>query len=401
MLDVGSGSTMTAAEGELLVETRRDLHRHPELGFQEFRTAGIVAGRLRAAGYEVRTGLAQTGVLGTLRGGAGPGPTLLLRADMDALPIAEECGHDFTSTHAGVMHACGHDAHVAMGLAVAERLARTRDRWGGTVKYMFQPAEEGLGGALGMIEAGVLDGVDAALGLHVWLGLPSGVVGVVSGPQMAGAGEFEVTVRGKGGHGAIPHETVDAVLIASQCVVALQSIVSRNVSPLQAAVVTVAAFHAGSAHNVIAETATLKGTVRAFDPAVMDELPGRVERVVAGVCQAMGATCEYHYRPEAPPTVNDPRMAEMVAREAVTIVGAERVRTDADVRTMAAEDFGEVLARVPGCYFFVGGRNEERGMVHPHHSPRFDLCERCMPVGVEVLEAAARAYLSPGPAPSA
>jgi amidohydrolase len=388
--------TVTATETELLVETRRDLHRHPELGFQEFRTAGIVAERLRAAGYEVQTGVAETGVVGTLHGGAGTGPTLLLRADMDALPIAEECAHDFTSTNAGVMHACGHDAHVAVGLAVAERLARSRAEWGGTVKYMFQPAEEGLGGAVGMIEAGVLEGVDAALGLHVWLGLPSGVVGVVSGPQMAGAGEFEVTVRGKGGHGAIPHETVDAVLIASQCVVALQSVVSRNVSPLEAAVVTVAAFHAGSAHNVIAETATLKGTVRAFNPAVMKELPARVERVVAGVCAAMGASYEFRYRPEAPPTVNDGRMAEIVRREAVRIVGEERVRTDPDVRTMAAEDFGDVLERVPGCYFFVGGRNEERGILHPHHSPRFDLCESCMPVAVDVLDAAARAYLASG-----
>jgi amidohydrolase len=388
--------TVTTTETERLVETRRDLHRHPELGFQEFRTAGIVAERLRAAGYEVRTGIAETGVVGTLRGGAGTGPTLLLRADMDALPIAEECAHDFTSTHTGVMHACGHDAHVAVGLAVAERLARSRAEWGGTVKYMFQPAEEGLGGALGMIESGVLEGVDAALGLHVWLGLPSGVVGVVRGPQMAGAGEFEVTIRGKGGHGAIPHETVDAVLVASQCVVALQSVVSRNVSPLEAAVVTVAAFHAGSAHNVIAETATLKGTVRAFDPAVMKELPDRVERVISGVCAAMGASYEFHHRPEAPPTVNDARMAEIVRREAVRIVGEERVRTDPHVRTMAAEDFGEVLARVPGCYFFVGGRNEERGILHPHHSPRFDLCESCMPVAVDVLDAAARACLAGG-----
>ena len=386
---------MTAAEETaLLVRTRRDLHRHPELGFQEHRTAGIVAERLRAAGYEVETGIAETGVVGTLRGGAGDGPTLLLRADMDALPIAEACTHDFVSTAEGVMHACGHDAHVAIGLAVAERLARTRDAWRGTVKYMFQPAEEGLGGAMGMIDAGVLDGVDAALGLHVWLGLPSGVVGVVEGPQMAGAGEFEVTIRGRGGHGAIPHETVDALLVAAQCTVALQAVVSRTVSPLDSAVVTVGALHAGSAHNVIAETAHLLGTIRAFDPALAEALPGRVERVVAGVCAAMGASYEFRYRAEAPPTVNDARIAATVRREAERIVGSARVRTDGDVRTMAAEDFGDVLARVPGCYFFVGGRNEARGMVHPHHSPRFDLCEDCMPVAVEVLEGAAVAVLN-------
>ncbi|HEX2081584.1 MAG TPA: amidohydrolase [Longimicrobium sp.] len=383
-----------AEETELLVATRRDLHRHPEIGFHEHRTAAIAADRLRAAGYEVRTGLAVTGVVGTLRGGAGDGPTLLLRADMDALPVAEECGHDFVSTHPGVMHACGHDAHVAIGLAVAERLARSRQRWRGTVKYMFQPAEEGLGGAMGMIEAGVLEGVDAALGLHVWLGLPSGVVGVVPGPQMAGAIEFGLEIRGRGGHGAMPHETIDALHAASQVVVALQSVVSRTAPPLEPAVVTVAAMHAGSAHNVIAETASLRGTMRAFDPALLEALPGHVERVAAGVCAALGATYQFRWRMEGPPTVNDPRLAEIVRREAERIVGAERVRTDPDVRTMAAEDFGDVLTRVPGCYFFVGGRSEEKGMTHPHHSPRFDLCEDCMPVAVEVLEAAALRVLS-------
>lgn len=385
-----------AQETELLIHTRRDLHRHPEIGFQEVRTAGIVAERLRAAGYAVQTGVAQTGVVGTLRGGAGNGPTLLLRADMDALPVTEETTHGFPSTVDGAMHACGHDAHVAIGLAVAERLARTRGEWTGTVKYMFQPAEEGLGGAVGMIEAGVLEGVDAALGLHVWLGLESGVVGVVAGPLMAGALEFGVTIRGRGGHGALPHETIDALHAASLVVVALQSVVSRTAPPLEPAVVTVASMHAGSAHNVIAETAELRGTMRAFDPALLDALPGHVERVIAGVCAATGTTYDFSYRVEGPPTVNDARMAEIVRREAVRIVGDARVRTDPDVRTMAAEDFGDVLAAVPGCYFFVGGRSEAKGMTHPHHSPRFDLCEDCMPVAVDVLEAAARAYLADG-----
>jgi amidohydrolase len=383
----------TADETELLIRTRRDLHRHPEIGFQEHRTAGIVAERLRAAGFEVRTGVGGTGVVGTLRGGAGDGPVLLLRADMDALPIHEETEHGFASTVPGAMHACGHDAHVAIGLAVAERLARSRERWRGTVRYLFQPAEEGLGGAAAVIADGVLDGVDAALGLHVWTGLPSGVVGVVPGPLMAGAGEFEVVVRGRGGHGAIPHETVDALLVASQCVVALQSVVSRNVSPLDPAVVTVAAFHAGAAHNVIAETAELRGTLRAFDPGLLAELPGRVEGVLKGVCSAMGASCEWRYRVECEPTVNDAGLAEVVRRAAVEVVGAERVRTDAAVRTMAAEDFGDVLVRVPGCYFFVGCANEERGIVHSHHSPRFDVCEEALPVAVEVLERAALGVL--------
>ncbi len=383
---------MSTAELDLLIRTRRDLHRHPELGFQEHRTAAIVAERLRAAGYEVKTGVAETGVVGTLRG-AGAGPTLLLRADMDALPIEEECAHDFASTHAGVMHACGHDAHVAIGLAVAERLARTRGEWGGTVRYVFQPAEEGGGGALRMVEEGVLDGVDAALGLHVWLGMESGVVGVVPGPFMASAGTFEITLRGRGGHGALPHETIDAVLVGSQVVVALQSIVSRNVSPLESAVVSVGTFRAGGAQNVIADTARLTGTVRAFDVDACAELPRRIERVVAGVCSALGAEYGFGYVQDTPPTINDPALAEAVRLAAEEAVGAERVRTDPDVRTMASEDFGEFLLRVPGCYFFVGARNEARGAVHPHHSPRFDVCEDALPVAVDVLERAARRVL--------
>jgi amidohydrolase len=375
-------------ERELLIRTRRDLHRHPELGYREHRTAGIAADRLRAAGYEVRTGIAETGVVGTLRGG-GPGPTLLLRADMDALPVREECTHDFVSGVEGVMHACGHDAHVAVGLAVAERLARARAAWPGTVKYVFQPAEEGGHGALRMVESGVLEGVDAALGLHVWLGLPTGVVGVVPGPLMASAAQFDLSIRGRGGHGAIPHETVDPVLVGSQVVVALQSLVSRNVSPLDAAVVSVGAFHAGEAQNVIADTALLRGTVRAFTPELTAALPEMIERVVSGVCAAMGAEYVLDYRQDAPPTVNHAGVAETVRAAAVEVVGEGRVRTDPGVRTMAAEDFGEFLLRVPGCYFFVGARNDATGAVHPHHSPRFDLCEDALPVAVDVLEAAA------------
>lgn len=387
---------MSTTELETLIATRRDLHRHPEVGYQEHRTAGIVAERLRAAGYDVRTGIAETGVVGVLHGGAGDGPTLLLRADMDALPIHEETTHEFGSTTAGKMHACGHDAHVAIGLAVAERLAASHSEWAGTIRYIFQPAEEGGGGALRMVEDGVLDGVDAALGLHVWTSLPSGVVGVVPGPLMAGAAEFTLTIRGRGGHGAMPHETVDAVLVASHVVLALQTLVSRSISPLEPVVVSVGAFRAGEAFNVIADTATLRGTVRAFDPALADSMAARIERVVGGVCEAHGATYQLGYNQSVPPTVNDADMAELVRRAAVELVGEERVRTGPEVRTMGAEDFSEFILRVPGCYFFVGAQNERIGAVHPHHSPRFDICEDALPVGVDVLERAAKAFLERG-----
>jgi amidohydrolase len=379
-------------ELETLIATRRDLHRHPELGYAEHRTAGIVADRLRAAGYELRTGVAVTGVVGTMRGRA-PGRTLLLRADVDALPIQEETGHGFASTVPGQMHACGHDAHVAIGLAVAERLAAKRDRWAGTVRYVFQPAEEGLGGARRMIEEGVLDGVEAALGLHIWSVFPSGTVAVVPGPIMAAAAEFTLEIVGRGGHGASPHETVDAVLVASQVVVALQSIVGRNVPPLQPAVITVGAIHAGKAWNVIAESATLRGTARSFDLKLGEELPAMIERVVRGVCEAFGAEYRLQYRENTAATINDPRIAELVRRAAVEVIGSERVLTGDGVRTMGAEDFGEFLLKVPGCFFFVGCRNPASGADYPHHNPRFDVCEDSLPVAVDVLERAALMYL--------
>jgi amidohydrolase len=387
---------LTAAENQTLIATRRDLHRHPELGYREVRTAGIVAERLRAAGFEVRTGVAETGVIGSLRGRAGPGPTLLLRADMDALPIQEECAHDFVSEVPGAMHACGHDAHVAIALAVAERLARDREHWAGEVRCLFQPAEEGGGGALRMVEEGALEGVDAALGLHVWLGLPSGTVGVVEGPLMAGSQEVRIEIRGRGGHGAIPEETVDATLVAAHVVVALQSVVSRNISPLESAVVSIGMMRAGSAHNVIAERALLEGTIRAFRDPVIREVRARIEQVASGLCAAFGATCRIDFGEGFyPPTVNDAAMAALVRRAAEAVVGPARVRTDGGIRTMAAEDFSEFVTRVPGCYFFLGGHNPGTGAVHPHHSPLFDLCEEALPVGVEVLERAARDYLQP------
>jgi amidohydrolase len=388
---------MSTDERELLIRTRRDLHRHPELGYEEHRTAAIVAERLQGAGYQVRTGIAGTGVIGTLESGRS-GPTLLLRADMDALPVQEENAHEFASVNAGKMHACGHDAHVAIALAVADRLARESDQWRGSVRYVFQPAEEGGGGALRMVEQGALDGVDAALGLHVWSGLPSGTVGVVEGPMMAGSRDFRLVIRGRGGHGAIPHQTVDATLVASQVVVALQQIVARNVSPLDSAVVTVGAFRSGSAFNVISGRAVLEGTFRAFDAGVMEHVRRRIDEVVRGICAAYGADVDVEFGAQSyPPTVNDPGMVALVRASAEEVLGPDAVLEDEAVRTMAAEDFSEFIARVPGCYFFVGVYNEAVGAVHPHHSPHFTICEDALTIGVDVLHRAARKYLAGGP----
>jgi len=385
---------MEGAERTLLIETRRDLHRHPELGFGERRTAGIVAARLGAAGYEVRTGVAETGVVGDLAGGAGDGPTLMIRADMDALPITEETEHDYRSTVDGVMHACGHDGHVAVGLAVAERLAARRDDWPGRVRMVFQPAEEGLGGARRMIDEGVLDGVDAALGLHLWLGLPSGSVAVLPGPLMAASTTVRITLHGRGGHGAIPHEAVDAVVLAAQVVTALQTVVSRSVAPLDTAVVTIGCVEAGSAPNVIADRAVLDGTMRAFDPAVMERLRERVTAIAEGVAAAGGGRAEVEFLHEIPVTANDSAVTELVQNAASEVVGDGRVLTDPARRTLASEDMGEFLQRVPGCYVFVGANNRETGAIHPHHSPRFEICEEALPIAVRVMEAAALRVLA-------
>jgi amidohydrolase len=385
-------------ELELLIATRRDLHRHPEIGFEERRTAGIVAERLEGAGYEVATGVAVTGVVGTLRGGGGAGPTLLMRADMDALPIDEASESPYASTIPNRMHACGHDGHVAIGLAVAERLARRRHELPGEIRYVFQPAEEGMGGAKRMVDEGVLEGVDAAIGLHLWLELPNGVVGLVDGPQMAGSQEFRVTVNGRGGHGGMPDGAVDAVLIASQIVVMVQSVVSRNVSPLESAVISVGSIRAGSAPNVIAETAYMEGTIRAYSTETQALLRDRIRVIAEGVATTLGGSAEVEFAELLfPPTQNDPDLAGLVRSAAASVVGQDSVRSDAGIRTMAAEDFAEFATRVPGCYFFLGARDETVGAVHPHHSPYFDLSEEALPLGVDILEEAAVRYLTSGP----
>jgi amidohydrolase len=314
---------------------------------------------------------------------------------MDALPIDEAAESPYASTIPGRMHACGHDGHVAIGLAVAERLAGRQPEFPGEIRYVFQPAEEGMGGARRMVEEGVLEGVDAALGLHLWLDLPHGVVGLVDGPQMAGSQEFHITVTGRGGHGGLPHETVDAVLLASQIVVALQSVVSRNVSPLDNAVVSVGSIRAGSAPNVIAETAYLEGTIRAFRTDIQDLLRERIRSVADGVARALGGSVQVEFADLLfPPTSNDPDLARRVREVAARVVGPEDVRSDPGVRTMAAEDFAEYSTRVPGCYLFLGARDEAVGAIHPHHSPYFDICEDALPLGVEILEKAAIEYLT-------
>ena len=383
-----------------VVADRRDFHEHPELAFQEVRTAGIVADRLRALGVEdVRTGIAQTGVTGLVRGQKqGEGKTVLLRADMDALPILEENEVEYRSQTPGVMHACGHDAHTAMLLGVTRLLIDRRDQFSGTVKVLFQPAEESPpGGAKPMIEAGVLEDpkVDAAFGLHIDQDNPVGTVELRPGPAMAAADRFRILIKGKGGHGAKPHDTIDPIVIGAQIVTALQTLAARVVDPTEEVVVTVGTFQAGLAFNVIPDTADLGGTVRTFSSKNRDLMEERIGTLARGIAKAMGGDVEYTYTRGYPATVNHPAMAKLVREEAAKIVGEDGVRQAPLM--MGAEDFSYFLEEVPGAFWFVGSQNPERGLVWGHHHPRFDLDEAALAIGMESMTNVALRYLNDSP----
>ncbi len=381
-----------------LVAWRRDFHRHPELGFEEVRTAGVVAAHLQGLGLEVSTGVGKTGVVAMVEPDGLPeeSETVLLRFDMDALPIHEETGLPFASENAGVMHACGHDGHTAIGMGVAQLLTRHRNELPGRVKLVFQPAEEGLGGAMAMIEDGALDAPQpaAAYGLHLWSRLPYNQVVVQPGPLWAAADMFTLTVHGKGGHGATPHDTIDATLVASQLVVALQTIVSRNANPSDTAVVTVASFHSGNAGNVISERAVLQGTIRSFEPAVRELLLRRIDEICTGVCQAFGARFEFEMHSCVPATINSEAGAVVMEGIANEVVGEQNVAQIAPM--MVGEDMAEFLNRAPGCFVLVGAANPDEGFYSPHHSPTFDFEESVMPTGVALLTEAAFAQLATG-----
>jgi amidohydrolase len=364
---------------EQAIRMRRDLHRIPETGFQEAKTSAYVAERLKELGLAVQTGIAVHGVVGLLTGGR-PGPTLMIRADMDALPMAEETGLPFASTHPGCMHACGHDAHMAMALGAAAVLARLKDRIRGNVKFVFQPAEEGPGGAQPMIAAGVLENpaVDYAIGSHLWAEGLEGQIGVRAGPIMAAMDRFDLRILGRGGHAAQPHLCVDALEVGAQVVAALQRIVSRHLDPIEPAVVTVGTFHAGTAFNITPAEAVMSGTTRTFSEAVWTSWEERIAKVVRGVCESMGAGYELKYTRGYPPTVNDARMAEVVRRCASRVAGSELVVVP-DL-TMGGEDMSFFLKRVPGCYYYIGVGREGAA---PLHNPKFDFNEDLMRLGIE------------------
>ncbi len=379
-----------------LVALRRDFHRHPERGFEEVRTSAKIAEELaRQGGWKIRTGVAKTGVIADLETKDARGPTVLLRADMDALRTQEDNpGLAYASTNPGVMHACGHDGHMAILLGVARVLARHRGAMRGGVRLVFQPAEEGPGGAEPMIAAGALENPrpDAAFGLHLWSRLPIGSAGVRPGPMMASSDELFFRVCGKGCHGASPHEGIDAIHAAAHLVVALQGIVSRNVNPLQSAVLTIGRIQGGSVVNAIAEEVVLEGTQRAFLPEVRALLQQRVHETAAGIDAAWGTRTEVEYVSRYPALVNDPRMTGLACEEVSALLGADRIR---EYQVMGAEDMAFFLAQVPGCFFFLGAGNPAKGAAWPQHSPHFNIDEDALPLGVELLVRLAERFVLP------
>lgn len=381
------------AVNRAVVRIRREIHADPELGFQETRTSRLIESRMKSFGVQTRR-VCKTGVIGLIRG-ARPGRTILIRADMDALPLQEENRVPYRSRIPGVMHACGHDTHVAMALMAAKILSKMRARLRGNVKFMFQPAEEGPGGAVPMIRAGLLRNpkVDLAFALHAWNELPVGRIGVRPGPVFAGAGSFSVTIHGRGGHGASPHETVDPIVVAANFIAQAQTIVSRRISPVHPAVITFGKIDGGTRHNIIPDRVELSGTYRWFDDGTLRRLKTELRRTLEGVAAASGARASLRYTmDEYPPTVNDPQ-ATLLAREAAAMVVGGRNVVEQQL-TMGAEDMAFVLRKVPGCYVALGSSNRAKGRAEPHHSSRFDVDESCLAIGVEFWVRLAQRALS-------
>ncbi len=381
---------------EEIIALRRDIHSHPELGFEEKRTSKIVADRLESLGLTVTRGIAETGVVGILEGKKDT-PVLLLRFDMDALPILEENDVDYASQNPGVMHACGHDSHVAIGLSVAKLLAAKRETLQGTVKFVFQPAEEGGGGAERMLDEGVLENPkpDYSMGVHVWNDKPVGWYGLTKGPVMAGAEIFSVKLEGKGAHAASPHQGVDPVVAAAQIITALQTILSRNVPPLESVVVSVCQVDSGTAFNIIPQQANFSGTIRTFKPEVFERVKQRFTSIVNDVARAFDCQADISIKRITYPVVNDPTLVDLMAN-AVHAVDADAV-IDFSLQTMGSEDFSFMMHEIPGCFVMIGSANPEMGLNYGHHHPKFDIDEACLPYAVAILASGAVDILSKHP----
>ena len=386
-------SNKVVALKDKLIQLRRDFHQHPELGLEETRTALVVADHLEQMGLMVKRGVGRTGVVGLLEGNR-PGKTLMLRADMDALPIQEENNISYRSQNPGVMHACGHDANMAVLLVVAEVLTAYRHKIRGRVKFVFQPGEEGFAGARLMIEDGVLEHpvVDAAFGLHLSTSLPLGVMGTCDGPMMASMDSFTIKVEGKGAHAAQADLGVDSILISSGVISALQTLISREVPPTTPLVLHIGSIHGGTAFNVVAESVELKGTVRTFDEELRASIPDRMNRLIEGVASAMRGTHQLDYQCGYPVLINDEAMTLIVKDSIIEIVGREGYMNIQP--RMTSDDMAFFHQKVPGCYFYVGAANAEKGLTMPHHNARFDFDEAALVLGAQTMSWVAWKFLS-------
>jgi amidohydrolase len=386
--------TQAEALRDELIARRRDFHQHPELAFEEMRTAGIVAQELTKLGLEVQSGVGKTGVVAILEG-KHDGPTVLVRADMDALPIREENQTGYTSQTSGKMHACGHDGHTAIALGVAKLLSPLREQMAGRIKFVFQPAEEVGKGAMAMVSDGALSSPrpDVSVGLHLWNSLQTGKVGIADGPVMSGCSNFTMYVVGKGGHAAAPHLNIDPVVCAAQIVTALQTIVSRSLDPLDQAVVSVTYLRAGEAHNVIPQQVEMRGTFRYFTLEVRDLIVTRMRAIAEQIAAGMGCRADVQVEHMTKPVINHADVGAKLRHIFAPIVGVDGI--DTSIRTMGSEDVSEFMDDIPGTYFFLGAKDETADAYYGHHHPRFSFDESALPLGVELLSAAAASYVLP------
>jgi len=379
---------------ERLVEFRRDLHRNPELSFEEYETSEKVAKVLEENGIEVTRNVAKTGVIGLLRGGQADGPVVALRGDMDALPIVEQNSHDFVSTKEGVMHACGHDVHTTSLLGAALVLSRHRAEIAGTVKFIFQPSEEKNTGAKALMKEKVLENpkVDAIFGLHTAPNIDAGKVGVKAGALMAAVDTIGIKIHGEGGHGAVPDKARDAIVASAAVIQSLQTVVSRNISPFESAVVSIGTIDGGRANNIIADEVEMKGTCRTFNPAVREKLPAMLKRIIQNTCTALDVEGELDYIFDLPAVINDEEAAA-IGWKAVEKIAGEGGPVVPPV-SGGGEDFAIYMQEVPGCFYHLGVKNEERGIIHQWHHPKYDVDERSIPIGAGILAQSAWDYLA-------
>ena len=375
-----------------LISIRRDLHQHPELAFKEIRTAGVICNHLDAIGVEYRKGVAETGVVALIKGNR-PGKIVMLRFDMDALPIEEETDAEYKSLNEGVMHACGHDGHVAIGITVAKMIASNRD-FPGSVKLIFQPAEEGLGGAERMIREGALQDPkpDMCFALHLWNEMPLGWLGIHEGPLMAGSEIFTIRILGQGGHGGMPDQVIDPVVASAHVITAIQTIISRNLPPLESAVISICTIHGGSTHNVVPSYVDLSGTIRFYRPEIRDLINSQFESIVRHAANALGCSAEIVITPLTPPVMSEKFASDIVINAAQRLF--PELEIDTRYQVMVSEDMAFMLEKIPGCYFLVGSANTSMGLCYSHHHPKFDFDERALGIAAELMTEAALLFLN-------